>query len=388
VRSFVHVLCDPFQVPTDLSTAEDVRSESQSATVSCKPLGLPLVQAPLVQRLSPLDERWDSRLVKNNGHSFFHGRAWAKVLQQTYGYQPDYFAALAGEDMDALLPVMEVDSWLTGRRGVSLPFTDCCDPLAGDLPAFQQLFDQALKYGRSRRWKYLELRGGNHFLAPALASQRFYGHEISLVGDEQQLFAALTSPVRRAIRKAKKQGVTVEILKDAKAVKQFYLLQCLTRRKHGLPPQPFRFFQNLQKYVLAEGRGIIVLARFGARTVAGSVFFHAARQAFYKFGASDQAMLELRGNDLVMWEGLRYYAARGFRTLHLGRTSLIHEGLRRFKLGWAARERSIEYFKYDLRTSAFVSDRDAALGWYNRIFAALPLSMSRLLGAVLYRHIA
>lgn len=372
-----------------LSPARDVRSEAQNVEVSSLPRGLSQVQGRPVQRLSPnVDERWDRRLTANGGYSFFHATAWARVLQQTYGFQPNYFATLAGEHMDTLLPVMEVDSWLTGRRGVSLPFTDYCDPLAGDLTAFQQLFDQAVVYGRDRRWKYLELRGGKDFLAPALPSQRFYGHEISLVGDERQLFAALTSPVRRAIRKAEKQGVTVEILKDAKGVRQFYSLQCLTRRKHGLPPQPFKFFQNLQKYILAEGGGIIILARFGARTVAGSIFFHAGQQAFYKFGASDQAMLELRGNDLVMWEGIKYYASRGFRALHLGRTSLIHEGLRRFKLGWAAREHSIDYFKYDLRKSAFVRHCDEAFGWYNRIFAALPLSLSRFLGAVLYRHIA
>jgi hypothetical protein len=372
-----------------LSPAWNVESEAQGASGISLTRGQTQVQGRPVQRLSPNDdERWDRRLATNVGSSFFHGTAWASVLRQTYGFQPNYFAALAGEHLDALLPVMEVDSWLTGRRGVSLPFTDYCHPLAGDLPAFRQLFDKAVDYGRGRRWKYLELRGGTQFLAPAFPSQRFYGHEISLVGNEKQLFTALASPVRRAIRKAEKLGLTVEILKDAQGVKQFYALQCQTRRKHGLPPQPFKFFQNLQKYILAEGAGIILLARSGARTVAGSIFFHAGQQAIFKFGASDQATLELRGNDLVMWEGIKYYASRGFRTLHLGRTSLIHEGLRRFKLGWSAREHSIEYFKYDLRRSAFVAGRDEAIGWYNQLFAALPLSLSRLLGAVLYRHIA
>jgi hypothetical protein len=372
-----------------LSPIQEISSEAEVATVNSLPHWRSQVHSRSVQRLNPIsEERWDSRLTGNACYSFFHGSAWARALRQTYGYQPNYFATLAGEHLDALLPVMEVDSWLTGRRGVSLPFTDYCDPLAGDLPAFQQLFDQAVLYGRDRRWKYLELRGGRQFLASALPSQRFYGHELALVDDEKELFAALTSPVRRAIRKAEKQGLTVEILKDAEGIKQFYSLHCQTRRKHGLPPQPFKFFQNLQKCILAGGGGIIILARSGARTVAGSIFFHAGQQAIYKFGASDETMLELRGNDLVMWEGIKYYASRGFRTLHLGRTSLINEGLRRFKLGWGAREHSIEYFKYDLRKSAFVTDRDGALGWYNRIFAALPLSLSRFLGSVLYRHVA
>jgi lipid II:glycine glycyltransferase (peptidoglycan interpeptide bridge formation enzyme) len=155
----------------------------------------------------------------------------------------------------------------------------------------------------------LELRGGKQFLSTALPSQRFYGHELALEDDEKELSAALAPAVRRAIRKAERQGLTVEILQDAKGIKEFYSLQCQTRRKHGLPPQPFKFFENLQKYVLAEGGGIIILARFGARSVAGSIFFHAGRQAIYKFGASDEGMLELRGNDLVMWEGIKYYAS-------------------------------------------------------------------------------
>jgi len=283
---------------------------------------------------------------------------------------------------------MEVDSWLTGRRGVSLPFTDWCDPLAGDLPGFHDLLNEAIGYGRDRGWKYLELRGGRHYLANALPSQRFHGHEISLAGDVRQLFAALASPVRRAIRKAEKQGVELEILQDAGGIRRFYALQCLTRRKHGLPPQPFKFFQNLQQLILAEGRGIIILARLGAKTIAGSVFLHSGQEAVYKFGASDEAALSLRGNDLVMWEGIKYYASRGFRTLHLGRTSVGQDGLRRFKLGWGARGHSIDYFKYDLRKGAFVADRDKTRGWYNAIFAAMPLSLSRSIGALLYPHIA
>jgi hypothetical protein len=339
-----------------------------------------------VQWLNPnTDERWDSRFA---ACSFFHRAAWARVLQQTYGFEPSYFATLTGEHIDTLLPVMKVDSWLTGRRGVSLPFTDYCDPLAGDLPAFQQLFQQALSYGRDRNWKYLELRGGQQFLGSTQPSQRFYGHEIALRQDEKALLAALSPAVRRAIRKAEKQGVTVEILKDGDGIQPFYSLHCRTRRKHGLPPQPFAFFQNLQKHILEAGSGVIVLARLGAKALAGSVFLHVGQEAIYKFGASDERMLELRGNDFVMWEGIRYYSARGFRTLHLGRTSLSNEGLRRFKLGWGAREHSINYFKYDLGKGAFVTDRDKAFGWHNRVFAALPLGLARLLGAALYRHVA
>ena len=35
---------------------------------------------------------------------------------------------------------MEVDSWLTGRRGMALPFTDACAPLCRFRTEFEALF--------------------------------------------------------------------------------------------------------------------------------------------------------------------------------------------------------------------------------------------------------
>ncbi len=51
--------------------------------------------------------------------------------------------------------MMEVRSWLTGKRGVSLPFTDTCDPLGAPTDA---LFDEVTRYGAAQGWKYWESR--------------------------------------------------------------------------------------------------------------------------------------------------------------------------------------------------------------------------------------
>lgn len=338
--------------------------------------------------LDPLsDPQWDAKLDAQDVPSFFATQSWARVLRDSYGFEPKYFTGRAGERFDGLLPVMEISSPLTGRRGVSLPFSDLCEPLAEDENSFRQLFAQVIAYGRARSWKYLEIRGGRRFLEGSPVYQRFYTHELSLLRDPQLMFAKLDSSVRRAIRKAEKNSVTVEMGTDLSAIKRFYSLQCRTRRKHGLPPQPFRFFESLQKHVLAPGHGMIFLARSGAAAIAASVFLRRGPQAIYKFGASDESCQHLRGNDVVMWEGIKHLASQGCTTLHLGRTSLANEGLRRFKLGWGARESMVDYFRFDLRQNAFVTGRDEAFGWYNKFFSLLPLSISRLIGGILYRHV-
>jgi len=180
----------------------------------------------------------------------------------------------------------------------------------------------------------------------------------------------------------------VEFSTELEAMRTFYSLHCQTRHKHGLPPQPFRFFENIWRHLLQHGEGFVGLTRLDSRPVAAAVFIHAGTQAIYKFGASEYAFQHLRPNHLLMWEAIKRCSAKGFKTLHLGRTSMANEGLRRFKLSFGAREEKIEYFKYSFARHSFVTDTDRAEGWFNRVFGALPLPLLRFAGQMLYPHLS
>jgi hypothetical protein len=182
--------------------------------------------------------------------------------------------------------------------------------------------------------------------------------------------------------------LTIEFSQSLEAINAFHSLLCLTRQRHGTPPQPFAFFANIQRHVLAENQGCVVLARHGQVTVAGAVFFHFGRTVIYKYGASNQELQHLRANNLVMWEAIRKYARDGFTHLDFGRTSLHNEGLRRFKLGWGTQERRIDYFRYDIKKSCFVTVREENAETLHRLYRFIPICLSRLIGALLYKHIA
>src|SRR3989442_10793821 len=84
------------------------------------------VEARLINPLC--DSDWDCLVASHPDASFFHSAAWAKVLNKTYGHAPFYLHFTQHGETVALMPMMEVRSPLTGRRGVCLPFTDSCDP--------------------------------------------------------------------------------------------------------------------------------------------------------------------------------------------------------------------------------------------------------------------
>jgi lipid II:glycine glycyltransferase (peptidoglycan interpeptide bridge formation enzyme) len=198
------------------------------------------------------------------------------------------------------------------------------------------------------------------------------------------MFQNLEGAMRRSIRKAESSGLQIEFGEDDEAIRTYYGLHCLTRARHGVPPQPFRFFENIARHVVGKKQGFTVTARLGRQPVASAVFFHHHKEAIYKFGASDFAYQQLRANNLIMWTAIKRLASEAFTSLHMGRTSVANEGLRRFKLAFGAREEKIEYFKYDLRSEAFVPDVDRAETWVNQVLRRMPRSGLRLVGKLLY----
>ena len=355
---------------------ETERSSDQSAS-----------EAPVV--VDPLRyPGWDLLVAAHPQASIFHGTGWARVLRQTYGHTPVYICRFDGQQLAGLVPIMEVSSPWTGRRGVSLPFTDFCPALNTRKQDGRALYEAAMDSGRERHWRYLECRSASDGWAGASPSLAFHGHVIDLSAGVDDLFKRLDSAVKRGIRKAEAAGLQVDFSSSSEAMETFYALHCRTRRRHGLPPQPFRFFGNIQRHILDAGRGFVATARLKDQPLAGGVFFCHGRQALYKFGASDYAFQQLRPNHLMMWAAMRHCATGGVLALHLGRTSLANEGLRRFKLSLGASEEAVQYCKYDFSAERFVGGVDQAEGWFNQIFARLPLPLLRLAGRILYRHLS
>jgi len=334
-----------------------------------------------------LDPDWDRLVLSHPDFSFFHSAAWAKVLSNTYGHKPVYLRCSQRGELVALVPMMEVRSPLTGCRGVCLPFTDFCGPLIFGEGGSAGAFAKLSKVARERKWKYFEVRGGKSLWGSAVPALAFYGHTLDLRRGTEDLLTRVKSSVRRALRKAERSGLSVRVVRTREAILEFYRLHVRTRRRHGVPPQPESFFLNIHDEVIKPGLGFVVVARSGSRPIAAAVFFQFGKKAVYKFGASDERLQELRGNNMIMWEGIRFLAQNGAETLHFGRTSLKNDGLRRFKLTWGTQEETIEYVKFDTVAGAWVTGRDAASGFHEAIFGRLPSALNRLAGAIIYPHL-
>jgi hypothetical protein len=330
---------------------------------------------------------WDLVAALHRDAGCFHTSAWAKVLHRTYNHRPFYLQFCRGRRLAALIPLMEVRSALTGRRGVCLPFSDMCEPLIFDPGVAHLVRDRVLRFARERRWKHLEIRGGKSFQLACNSTAKFYGHTLDLHARAEELADRFSSPVRRALRKAGRNGVSVEIVRNRQAITDFYQLHVQTRRRHGLPPQPASFFVNIYEYIIKPGLGFVVLAQQRSRSIAAAIFFRFGKNAIYKYGASDQKFQEFRANNVVMWQGIQFLVRNGAEKLHFGRTECENEGLRRFKLSWGTEEETIAYFRVDPSGRECLVAARSDSGFHKKIFARLPLAVNRLAGAMIYPHL-
>jgi len=70
--------------------------------------------------LDPLvDCNLDSTLKEYSGYSFFLRQYGRKYCKKTYGNIPKYFTVMDGSDIISIVPVMEINSFITGSGDIN-----------------------------------------------------------------------------------------------------------------------------------------------------------------------------------------------------------------------------------------------------------------------------
>jgi len=281
---------------------------------------------------------------------------------------------------------MEVNSLLTGKRGISLPFTDYCTPIASSEDQLNILTQTLIDHGKQAGWNHLELRGRKDYLEESADTASFVSHSLCLAGDEEKILKSFRDSTRRNIKKAAKTNLKVIFNDTCSSFETFYRLNSITRKRHGIPPQPKRFFKKVFEHIIADDKGIVAIALHEGIPVAAAVFFHFGKKALFKYGASIKKYHYLRPNNLLMWEVIRRYLQEGYQYLSFGKTEIKNHGLMQYKKGWGTRKRLIYYCIYDLESNMFITQTKTIKSSYS-LFKRMPQPFLKLAGNILYRHI-
>ncbi len=339
------------------------------------------------------DGRWDKFVTGQESNTIFHTSAWAKVIKETYGYLSRYYT-IENEDgqMRAAIPFYFIQSKLTGRRLVCLPFSDYCWPLGKDEADITSLLNTAKNEVKTGAASYLEVRGWQNGVPKAQFNMAGYDYYtrylLELEPDLKALSERFHLSVRRCIHQAEKRDVTVRLTSSEEDMERFYSLHVATRKKLGVFPQPRAFFESIFRHVISQNRGFMGIAEYGGKTVAGSIFLTHGNTIYYKYNASDEKYLQKRPNHLVIWEAIKYACANNYKYFDFGRCTPEEEGLRTFKTRWGAKAIALPYYYFPGR-KGFINVEESGVQYQAmRLFSyVMPRWVCVAAGSFLYKHL-
>ena len=340
-------------------------------------------------QIDPLThDRWPE-FVRNHPYaSAFHTRGWLEALQTTYGYRPAALAACGQtSELLAALPFCYVESWLTGSRIISLPFSDHCQPLVSGREEAEELASSLIEAVGIRSYKYIELRPQSvSALMPRFGNLcHFYLHQLDLRPGATEVFKRFhRDSIQRRIRRAEREKLRVEAGRSSQLINAFYGLMLRTRRRHGLPPQPLAWFENLS-IALSDALTIRVVYKDN-QAVAGIVTLTHRKTVVYKYGASDERFHNLGGMPFVFWHAIQDASREGYEEMDMGRTDIDNPGLITFKEHWGATRTELTYWVYPPPKMS----RSSKPSWTTRVMhkacSLAPDSLLVAAGSLLYRH--
>jgi len=354
------------------------------------------MQETRVINIDPVkDSRWDEFVMAHEGSMIYHHSVWGKLIGQTYGYKP-YFLALEDNQykIKGVLPLLMVRSRLTGDRLVCLSFAHVCGPLTHSLEDSYKLIEHALNYAKSEKVKYVEIRSKDDMLSTLdvdfVKYSYFSTFILDLCQDADILWQQLKKQrtIQYSIKKAQKSNINIRVGNSSNDMEKFYKLNLITRKKHGMPPQPTSFFQNLWTLLIKSDMARILLAEYNNKAIAGIVLFTYKDTVTYAYSASYKDYASLCPIHLLLWEAIQWACRSGYRYFDFGRTSPDNKGLMDFKKRWGTRQIPIlHYYWPSIAGLASTEENSIKFQILTSLWRKLPTTFTQILASRLYKHL-
>ena len=338
---------------------------------------------------------WDS-YVEGHPQGRFSQLFGYRCLEQVYGYRPHYLGFLRQGRLVGVLPAFEARSALFGRRLLSQPFSEYGGFLLDDdldAAARKQIFDAVVSFMQALDHEQLETHGNFGCGAPGIRfvrgnEQQFAYLPLSAKVDEVW-DKIISRHVRKAVRKSEREGLKCVERSDERMLREHvYPLYTRSMKRLGSPPHAFDYFRRCLASLGSRMR--IFWAMQGEQPIAGLLGFACGRRVSITNIVSDERYWELRPNDLVHWEFIRWAIENGYAQFDFG--SVRYDGQAQYKSKWGCAV--VESGYYYLTGTPGARDQRAfdsssrAMTLAGKIWRDwVPDAVARAVGPLLRRHL-
>lgn len=351
-----------------------------------------------VKIIDPLnDSSWDRFVEKHPLGWIVHLSGWKTLMEKSFPHMKGYYLTVsepANGEIQAALPLFKVKSWLTGNRLVSIPFATLCDPLINNGQEMESLFEEALRLSKKLKTSYLEIRtlGTSALIQDKrLGSSPFYKHHYILLDKDPDALKKSfhRTNVRQRIQRALDSNIHIKEATSETDMNTFFELYKKTRRKHGLPAQPYIFFQVLWEIFSPSKQMVLLLAEYNSKVIAGLVLFRYKKRVSAEILGTDEEYLNVSPNHLLFWEAIQSACRDGFKVFDFGRTSPNNESLMTFKNRWGTSVIDLPQFYYPSAATETLNDQDTSTKYniITKLCKKSPDFIYREISRFCYKHL-
>lgn len=266
-------------------------------------------------------QQWDDFVTSHEEANFLHSWQWGEFHLS----RGKTVVRRGVFDGDKLIGVYEGEVE-TARRGRHIavaggPIVDWMDKpvveaLVADMReqgrkyhcAFVRVRPQLEKTDESMRlFRELGLHAAPMYLSVELAGV------LDLEKSEDELLKNMRQRLRRALRKAEKNGITIEKSTDPARMKEFYDIQLQTAGRHHFIAFSEGFLTKQFAAFAEDNSAVLYTARYNGEVLAQNFMIFYGNEASYHYGVSTELGTKLSGAPLLHMQAMRDARERGIK---------------------------------------------------------------------------
>ncbi|HEY3382166.1 MAG TPA: FemAB family XrtA/PEP-CTERM system-associated protein [Vicinamibacterales bacterium] len=323
---------------------------------------------------------WDDFVARQAGARSCHLLAWKRVVEHAFGREACYLLSEdAGGQIDGVLPVVRLRSWLFGDYLVSVPYLNYGGPCSGNSGVARQLIDAAARTAARLGVQHLEVRTETPTDLGLKVRSTKVSMRLPLPESADALSKRFPAKLRSQIRRSELELPIVTIGRDAAHVSAFYEVFAENMRDLGTPVYAKRFFETILREL--PGSSWICSVHLGRQPVAAGFLVGFQDMLEIPWASSLRRFNRFSPNMLLYWNVLKFACERGYKVFDFGRSS-PDSGTFRFKAQWGAEPVPLywHYWTPEGRPLPDLSPKNPRMRLAIRAWQHLPVAVTKIIG--------
>ncbi len=304
-------------------------------------------------------KKWDHFVEMQEDSRFIHLTGFKKVVENTYKFKPVYLYFKRGNEILATFSSFIQNSILSGKRIISQPFSEYGGLIFSKwleekekIEILENLFERLRSLMKDEGIKGMEIRGKVSELLEKFSHKIPLGkYGIKRLKSEMDLWNSVDYMVRKAVNKAKREGVSIVKDENFDKIKDFYRLHLISMKRLGSPPHPLSYFLSLKHELMKKIE--IIYAVYQDKIISALLGWKVGKSVHVTDNPSDRRFFHLRANDLLFYKLIEWALENNYEIFDLG--PMRYEGQEFYKKKWnlEALEYSIYHYPFPISSIAY-----------------------------------